>query len=98
TLPNEFSFTVDPASAPAIVQKVAAGDLEDEVAAVPASIVKQYRSDPELAPSLHVDRAARNPNLMIEPRIAVHATGPKVKSWAFDTATGSTAYAHVGVS
>jgi peptide/nickel transport system substrate-binding protein len=54
SLPDEFLFTVD-ASAPDIIDRVAAGDLEDENApSLPSQALEQYASDPAKRKDLHL--------------------------------------------
>jgi peptide/nickel transport system substrate-binding protein len=54
SLPDEFLFTVD-ASPSDIIDRVAAGDLEDENApSLPSQALEQYASDPAKRKSLHL--------------------------------------------
>ncbi len=55
--PDEFDFTVNP-NLSDIVDRVAAGQLDDEFAAsLPAQALEQYSQDPGKRPSLHLDIA-----------------------------------------
>jgi peptide/nickel transport system substrate-binding protein len=57
-LPNEFQFTVD-SNADDILNKVAAGELDDEVSSIPAQVLRKYATDSSLKSSLHQNSGDR---------------------------------------
>ncbi len=57
SFPDEFQFTVDPNPAD-VIDRVAAGDLEDENgASLPAQALQEYATNPAKRPNLHLDSA-----------------------------------------
>jgi peptide/nickel transport system substrate-binding protein len=56
--PDQFVFTVD-ANSDDIYQKIANGDLEDEVSSVPPQILQKYVTDPSLKSRLHLNSGDR---------------------------------------
>jgi len=88
SLPDEFEFTVD-ASAPDIVDRVAAGDLDDEFAVgLPPAAIERYATSPAGNASFHVDPVDRtrylSMNLTQPPFDDVHVR--RAMNWIVDKA------------
>ena len=56
--PDSFVFTID-ANPDDIYQKIANGDLEDEVSSVPPQVLQKYATDPSLKSKLHLNSGDR---------------------------------------
>src|SRR5271167_1605957 len=57
-LPDEFQFTVD-ANADDILNKVSAGELDDEVSSIPSQTLEKYATQSDLKKYLHTDSGDR---------------------------------------
>jgi peptide/nickel transport system substrate-binding protein len=58
SLPDRFVFTVN-SNADDILQKVQAGELEDEVSSIPPTVLRQYVTNPDLKDDLHQNSGDR---------------------------------------
>jgi peptide/nickel transport system substrate-binding protein len=87
SLPDRFVFTVN-SNADDILQKVQAGELEDEVSSIPPTVLRQYVTNPDLKDDLHQNSGDRTwyltMNLTQPPFDDVHVR--RAMNWVMDKA------------
>jgi peptide/nickel transport system substrate-binding protein len=86
-LPDKFEWTVDSSNVD-ILNKVAAGQLNDEVSTIPPQVRRQYTTDPSLRKDMHLDSGDRTwyitMNLTQPPFDDVHVR--RAMNWVIDKA------------
>jgi peptide/nickel transport system substrate-binding protein len=86
-MPNGFLFEVD-SSAVDILNKVEAGQLDDEVSTIPPQVLRQYATDPSLKQDFHQNSGDRtwylSMNLTQPPFDDIHVR--KAMNWIIDKA------------